>query len=70
MSQEQRIIDLQRQVSLARRALIKIANGHVRQPERTAEATLNEMMRLDPKQQLQGIVGHRMLPERNRYSRG
>lgn len=60
MSKDQaRIVELQRQVKIARAALTRIANGHhYGTPERHADAALTEMWPLDQKQQLQGIVGH------------
>lgn len=56
MSQK-RIIDLQAQVKIACDALTRIKMGS-RTPESLAEAALDAMWHLDPKQQLQGLVGH------------
>lgn len=52
-----RIIELQRQVKVAREALQKIAGGS-RDPERVASDVLWELMPLDRKYPLQGLVGH------------
>lgn len=53
-----RIIELQKSLRIARSALESIAHGHSHHPERTAESALNEMWKLEPKQPLQGVVGH------------
>jgi hypothetical protein len=53
-----RIIGLQRQLKLATVALEKIAAGRSYNPEYTAEATLEEIWKVGPKQPLQGLVGH------------
>lgn len=55
---QDRITELQRQVAIAKRALELIAHGHSRKPETTASDALDKMWPLDPKQQLQGLVGH------------
>jgi hypothetical protein len=57
MSQQDRIISLQRQVKIARVALARIKSG-THSPEHVADEALDEMWRLDPKQPLQGVVGH------------
>lgn len=56
MSKE-RIINLQKQVRIARTALERIKYG-TRHEEAVAETALDEMFKLDPKQPLQGLVGH------------
>jgi hypothetical protein len=58
MAKEQtRIIELQKQVSIARGALLRISNGG-NNPEVIAERALDKMWPLDLKQPLQGVVGH------------
>jgi len=57
-SKERRIINLQQQVRIARDALNRIADGRTRDAAKVAEAALDSMWPLDPKQPLQGIVGH------------
>lgn len=52
-----RIVDLQRQVKIARDALNRISDG-CHGPESVAYEALYEMMPLDAKAPLQGIVGH------------
>lgn len=52
-----RVVELQRQIKLAKDALIKIAHG-CRDPEGVASDTLTAMMPTDPKAPLQAIVGH------------
>lgn len=52
-----RIVELQKSLKVARDALMRIANGHPRS-QRLAEDALTELWKLEPKQQLQGIVGH------------
>ena len=54
---QQRIIELQRQLKIARTALVRIKAGG-RDPEGAACTALYEMMPLDNKQPLQGLVGH------------
>jgi len=57
-----RIIELQRALRVARTTLEKIAYGHARNPESDAENALDAMRRLEPKQQLQTLVGHAPRP--------
>ena len=52
-----RIVELQKALRIARVALEKIQYGS-RNPARVAEEALDQMWKLDPKQPLQGIVGH------------
>lgn len=52
-----RIVELQRQVKIARDALNRIADG-CDGAESVAYEALYEMMPLDAKRQLQGLVGH------------
>ena len=54
---KQRIIELQKALKVARTALERIQCGH-RNAEGLATAALDEMFRLEPKQPLQGVVGH------------
>lgn len=61
MSDKTRIIELQRQVRIARNALDRIKHG-TNSPEGIATDALYEMMALDPKQPLQGLVGHERRP--------
>lgn len=56
---KQRIIELQKSLRVARTTLEKIAYGHARNPVADAETALDVMQRLEPKVQLQGIVGHK-----------
>lgn len=56
MSKE-RIIELQKSLRIAREALERISNGTTRAEALAADA-LDKMWKLEPKQQLQGIVGH------------
>jgi hypothetical protein len=58
MADKARIIELQRSLKIARTALEKIRFGHAHCPERTAEDALDAMRPLEPKTQLQGLVGH------------
>ena len=60
MKDKQRIIDLQKQVRIARTALDKIVNGHSggRSAYGLAEEALDEMRRLDPPPSLSGLLGH------------
>jgi len=60
-SERERIIELQRQLSIARKALTNISGG-CRDPEGKAHAALDEMRPLDPKAPLQGLVGHERRP--------
>lgn len=58
MTQHQtRILELQRQLKIAKEALVKIKGGH-RNSHDIADQALYDMMPMDPKYQLQGIVGH------------
>ena len=57
MKQPSRIIELQRQLKLARDALTRIQAG-CRDAEGVACTALYRMMPLEPKQPLQGLVGH------------
>jgi hypothetical protein len=52
-----RIVELQKALRIARTALEKIRWG-TSSPSSVAEQALDEMWKLDPKQPLQGIVGH------------
>lgn len=52
-----RIIELQKALTIARRALERIQCGH-RDPEGLATQALDGMWKLEPKQQLQTLVGH------------
>lgn len=54
---EDRVINLQRQLKIARDALNRISTG-CRDPEWAAVNALDEIWRLDRKQPLQGVVGH------------
>lgn len=61
MSDKNRIVDLQKQVRIARTALehIKmIDESYSNRSVRIAESALDEIWKLDPKQPLQGVVGH------------
>ncbi len=58
-SDKKRIVELQRQVKVARDILSMIAYGHSRNPQSDAEDALFKMWPLDPKQPLQGVVGHK-----------
>lgn len=57
MKDKMRIIELQKQLSIARRALERIAHGTF-QAEAIAVDALDKMMPLDAKYPLQGLVGH------------
>lgn len=57
-NQKTRIVELQRQISIARNVLTKIATGHARNPHIEADEALTKMWPLDRKQPLQVIVGH------------
>jgi hypothetical protein len=52
-----RIVELQKSLRIAREALERISNGTTRAESVAAEA-LDKIWKLEPKQQLQGIVGH------------
>jgi hypothetical protein len=54
---KQRIIELQKSLKIAREALERIHYGTTR-AETIATEALNEIWRLEPKQPLQGVVGH------------
>ena len=54
---QQRIIELQRQLKIARTALGMIGRG-CRDPEGIANQAADAMCPLDNKQPLQGLVGH------------
>lgn len=54
-----RIIELQKSLRIAREALEKIKWGHAHPNSATVAAdALDEMFRLEQKQQLQGLCGH------------
>lgn len=57
MSDKSRIIELQKSLKIAREALERIKYGTTR-AQRIAEEALDDMWKLEPKQQLQGLVGH------------
>lgn len=57
MNDKKRIIELQRQLKIARDVLTKMAEGYERYSG-VAQTALDEMRPLDPKYPLQGIVGH------------
>lgn len=61
---QDRVIELQRRIKIANDALGKIAHG-CRDPEGVANDALYSQIPLEPKVQLQGIVGH----ERNQSRR-
>jgi hypothetical protein len=54
---KQRIIELQKSLKIAKEALERIRYGTTR-AESVASEALDKMWKLDPKQPLQGIVGH------------
>jgi hypothetical protein len=54
---QQRIIELQRQVKIARHALAQSGSG-CSNPEQLANDTLDSMWPLERKQPLQKLVGH------------
>lgn len=58
MSDKTRIIELQKSNRIAKEALERIAYGHAHNVQDTASSALDKMWKLEPKQQLQGIVGH------------
>lgn len=55
--QQERIISLQRQVKVARDALLRIREG-THNPERVAAEAMDAMWGDDVTQALQGLVGH------------
>lgn len=57
-NEKRRIVELQRQVKIARLALTRIALNAGRNTEAIASKALDEMWPLDTKQPLQRIVGH------------
>ena len=57
-NEKRRIVELQRQVKIARTALSRIAMGAGHRSEIIASDALDEMWPLDVKQPLQRIVGH------------
>ena len=57
MSSQERIIELQRQIKIAKEAISKIKNG-CRDPEGVAADAEEKIWPLDRKQPLQGLVGH------------
>ena len=61
-----RIIELQKSLRLAKQALEKIKYGHTGRYEASviAEQALDEIWPLEPKQQIQGLVGHGLSPKR------
>lgn len=61
---KQRTIDLQKSLKIARTALERIQCGH-RDPEGLATQALDEMWKLEPKQSLQGVVGHEQITPTN-----
>jgi len=56
-----RIIELQRQLSIARKYLTALAEGY-RDPVGMASEALEMMRPMDPKAPLQGLVGHERRP--------
>lgn len=61
MSDKQRIIDLQRQVRIARAALQKIVHGTAR-PHAIAEEALYDMLPSDKPSPLAGVLGWEKRP--------
>lgn len=55
---KKRLVDLQKRLKIAKTTLEGIASGHCSDPHIAAEKALEEMFRLESKQQLQGICGH------------
>lgn len=55
---QQRIIDLQAQIKIAREALERIRDQHTSHPHNLAANALDSMFALERKQPLQGLVGH------------
>ena len=58
MSDKDRIIDLQKSLRIAKEALERIAYGHAHNVQDCASSALDKMWKLEPKQPLQGLVGH------------
>lgn len=58
MSDKARIIELQKSLRIAKDALESIAYGHASNVQDRASSALDKMWRLEPKQPLQGLVGH------------
>lgn len=58
MTDKKRIIELQQSLRIAKEALEKIAYGHARNVQDCASSALDKIWRLEPKQPLQGLVGH------------
>ena len=56
--EKMRRIEAEKQLTVARRCLEKIGNGHSRSPEQDALEAIDEMFRVGQKQPLQGLVGH------------
>ena len=59
---QQRIVDLQQKVKIARDALTRIATGQARNPAGVADDALTAIWQLDTKQPLQHLVGHERRP--------
>jgi hypothetical protein len=57
MSDKQRIIDLQKQLRVARLALEKIGHGHSQYPEADALTAIDDMMPRDKVVPYDGILG-------------
>lgn len=57
MSDKDRIIELRRQVRMAKKALKAISQGY-RDPQGMAEDALYSMIPLEEKRPLQGLLGH------------
>lgn len=58
-TEKARRLDAEAALTIARRALEKIAHGHAHgRVESVASEALDEMFRVGQKQPLQGIVGH------------
>jgi hypothetical protein len=58
MTDKSRIIELQKSLRIAKETLERIAYGHSHNPQDAASSALDKMWRLEPKQPLQGVVGH------------
>jgi hypothetical protein len=58
MSDKTRVIEMQKSLRISKEALERIAYGHAGNPQDAASSALDKMWRLEPKQPLQGIVGH------------
>ena len=65
---KQRIVELQKSLKIARDALLRVSYGTTR-AQNIAEEALDEMRRLEPKAQLQGIVGHTPRPSERKPQR-